>query len=223
MELWHGSRDIVKRPSLDRCNPHNDYGAAFYCTPSQHMACEWACPTSGNGFANHYRLEAVGLQVLDLQSGEYGVLHWLAVLAAHRLFDPQNALASAGLSYLQDNFLLDVGTYDVVRGYRADDSYFSFARAFLNNTITVGQLAEAMRLGDLGIQYALRTQTALDNLHFIGVYRAPGKQYYPLRNAGDLKVRTSFKHINSTPDLDGLFIRDIIRSGITPEDPRLYV
>ena len=35
-------------------------------------------------------------------------------------------------------------------GYRADDSYFSFANAFLNNTISLEQLRKAMYLGKLG-------------------------------------------------------------------------
>lgn len=31
----------------------------------------------------------------------------------------------------------------MIRGYRADDSYFSFATAFLNNTISLAQLEKA--------------------------------------------------------------------------------
>ena len=39
--------------------------------------------------------------------------------------------------YLTWHFGIDVNAYDLVMGYRADDSYFAFAEAFLNNTITV--------------------------------------------------------------------------------------
>ena len=51
-----------------------------------------------------------------------------------------------------------MGEYDVIIGYRADDSYFSFAKDFINNTISVEQLAEAMRLGELGIQIVLKSE-----------------------------------------------------------------
>ncbi|MBR2627880.1 MAG: DUF3990 domain-containing protein, partial [Peptococcaceae bacterium] len=37
-------------------------------------------------------------------------------------------------------------------GYRADDSYFSFANAFLNNTLSLRQLEKAMMLGKHGEQ-----------------------------------------------------------------------
>ena len=40
----------------------------------------------------------------------------------------------------------------MIIGYRADDSYFSFANAFLNNTLSLEQLKEAMYLGKLGEQ-----------------------------------------------------------------------
>lgn len=48
--------------------------------------------------------------------------------------------------YCRDNFLIDVSEYDVIIGYRADDSYFTFAKSFVSNGISLQQLQLAMRL-----------------------------------------------------------------------------
>lgn len=62
---------------------------------------------------------------------------------------------------MKDNFLIDITGYDVIIGYRADDSYFSFARAFINNEISLTQLSYAMKLGKLGEQIVLKVQKHL--------------------------------------------------------------
>ena len=79
MELWHGSEVVVEHPSLDKCRQFNDYGRGFYCTPHEEMAMEWACRTESDGVANRYELELDGLSVLDLESGEFSILNWLAI------------------------------------------------------------------------------------------------------------------------------------------------
>ena len=65
-----------------------------------------------------------------------------------------------GADWLKEHFLLDLTPYDAVVEYRADDSYFSFTRAFLNNEISLTQLAYAMRLGKLGEQFVLKNPAA---------------------------------------------------------------
>ena len=49
-------------------------------------------------------------------------------------------------------------------GYRADDSYFSFASDFINGAISYRQLCNAMCLGKLGQQFVLKSNgKALDS------------------------------------------------------------
>ena len=48
-----------------------------------------------------------------------------------------------------DNFLPDYKSYDIIKGYRADDSYFSYARDFISNTLSLEDLKQAMMLGKL--------------------------------------------------------------------------
>lgn len=99
MELWHGSEVVVEHPSLDKCRQFNDYGRGFYCTPHEEMAMEWACRTEADGIANRYELNADGLSVLDLESGDYSILNWLAILADNREFNVSTPLAREGLHY----------------------------------------------------------------------------------------------------------------------------
>lgn len=82
--------------------------------------------------------------------------------------------AREGLRYLLDNCLIDISPYDVIRGYRADDSYFSFARQFVSGMISLRQLQRIMRLGDLGIQYALMSECAFSAIRFCDWKQALG-------------------------------------------------
>lgn len=157
MELWHGSQKIIETPQLGLGKIHNDYGQGFYCTESLDLAREWACSRDADGFANRYELDIADLKVLDLLSPQYCVLHWIALLVEHRSFRKDTAIAAGACEYLHDHFLPQTSTCDVIRGWRADDSYFSYARAFVNNTITVDQLGRSMRLGNLGEQIVLKS------------------------------------------------------------------
>ena len=70
--------------------------------------------------------------------------------------------------HLTERFSINVNACDLVVGYRADDSYFDFAEAFLNNAITVEQLSRAMRLGKLGEQIVLKSQFAFSKIKYEG-------------------------------------------------------
>lgn len=146
IELFHGSRALVEKPQLAKCRPFNDYGPAFYCTESLELAKEWACNLGEDGIANCYRLELDGLALLDLNAPQYCILHWLAVLLRYRQVSLASPTLKAGAAWLLEHYAIDLEPFDIVRGYRADDSYFSFARAFLRNEITLEQLTRAKRL-----------------------------------------------------------------------------
>ena len=83
--LYHGSETIVKQPIYGEGKIYNDYGRGFYCTESLELAKEWACTESRDGYANEYELELEGLNVLNLSSDEYTILHWLALLLVYRI------------------------------------------------------------------------------------------------------------------------------------------
>ena len=98
-------------------------------------------------------------------------MNWIAVLVTHRLFSIKSPAAQRAKRYLIDNFGVNVNAYDLIIGYRADDSYFDFAASFLNNGISVQQLANAMRLGKLGEQIVIKSKYAFSLLHYDGFSR----------------------------------------------------
>ena len=213
IELWHGSSHVIKHPEYGMGKPNNDYGRGFYCTRSIELAKEWACVGLDDGFANRYTLTTDGLL--------FTILNWLAMLVENRRFQPTTAVAAQGIEYLKQVFLPDTSQADAIIGYRADDSYFSFARAFVNNAISLDQLAEAMRLGELGKQIVLTSPRAFAALRFQGCEIARASTYHVLRNERDRTAREAYRRNSAEADLDGLFMRDIIREKVTNDDPRL--
>ncbi len=221
LSLYHGSPQIVEKPLLGFGKPYNDYGQGFYCTQNIELAKEWACPSIDDGFANCYELETDNLKLLDLQGEEFSTLNWLAILVNNRKFDLDTPIMRQGVYYLKEKFLPDISTFDIITGYRADDSYFSFARAFLSNQISYSQLQTAMKLGKLGEQIMLKSQKSFEQIKFTGYEIAEGKKYYPLRKERFNKAKNDFAASLATSDISGLFIRDLILGEVKPDDPRL--
>lgn len=220
IDLYHGSSEIVKVPVYGQGRRHNDYGLGFYCTQNEDLAREWASSSIGDGYSNHYTLDTEHLSVLDLNSGEYTILNWIAVLISHRLFRPSAPVAGRAMRYLEENYAVNVNAFDIIKGYRADDAYYDFADAFLNNAITVEQLAAAMRLGKLGEQIVLKSQAAFDRIKFVDFTAVDSSIYYPARKARTLTAEKDFRRICEA-DADGLYMIDIIREKVTNDDPRL--
>ena len=125
--------------------------------------------------------------------------------------------------YILKNFSIDLTKVDVIIGYRADDSYFSFARDFLKNTITVAQLSRAMELGKLGIQVVLHSEKAFEQLKYIESTIADNETYYTKRRARDLMAKEEYREATklSSVTQDDLFIMDIIRQEVKNDDPRI--
>lgn len=219
--LYHGSPSIIESPVFGKGKSYNDYGKGFYCTEHIELAKEWACSENIDGYVNQYELDTSDLTVLNLSSDEFTILNWLAILMLNRKARLSTPLARRAKDYLIENFLPNYTGYDVIVGYRADDSYFSFARAFISNEISLKQLGYAMRLGKLGEQFVLKSQKAFDTIKFVNYQVADNTIYYAKRKARDDEARTTYNKELENEDLNGIFIRDIIREGIKPNDLRL--
>ena len=220
MIIYHGSKDIIERPEFGKGNRKNDYGLGFYCTENVELAKEWACSNNEtNGYANQYEIDLSSYKVLDLREEKYSILNWMALLLKFRTFDVNTPISVQAKEYILENFYVDVEEYDVIIGYRADDSYFSFAKDFINNTISVEQLAEAMRLGELGIQIALKSKKAFDTVKYISYELAECKEYYVKRVSRDKKARETYlSGYRQNLVTDGSFVMDIIRKGLKNGD-----
>ena len=158
MKIYHGSDKIIEKPVFGKGKPFNDYGLGFYCTEEFDLAGEWAVSAERDGYINEYSIDTRRLSVLDLNAQDYCILDWLEVLLENRRFDIQSDFGEEASSYLRANFGADYGRYDLIKGYRADDSYFSFAQDFLNNAISLSTLEKAMKLGLLGEQIVLKSK-----------------------------------------------------------------
>lgn len=222
MELFHGSQKIIRLPIFGAGNPKNDYGPGLYCTADIDLAKEWACSEEDDGFANRYQLETDGLSHLHLNEGGYNILNWLAILLENRTFDLSLPTAARAKKYILDNFLPDYRKYDIITGYRADDSYFSFSRAFLSNGITLEQLRRAMSLGKLGEQIVIKSPAAFERLAFVEAIPADASVYHPRRMQRDRSARLAFQQmLQEDPGPNAIYVSDIIKEGWKEDDPRL--
>lgn len=218
--VYHGSQNIIETPALGQGKKNNDFGLGFYCTQINELAKEWAVTSMNDGFSNKYTLDTEYLNVLKLNSPEFTILNWIAVLIEHRVFATKNPIVNRAKKYLSENFSLNVNFYDIITGFRADDSYFDYAEAFLNNSITVEQLSYAMHLGKLGEQIVLKSEYAFSKIKFEGFETAEKDIYFSRRKTrNDVANKLYFELLKE--EQDGLFIQDIIRGAIKNDDPRI--
>lgn len=162
--LFHGTSEKIVVPTYGRGEKKHDYGQGFYLTESIDLAKEWAVcrPNEENGWVHKYQLDIAELKILDFQ--DKGVLSWLAELMKHR-----DAADSKRYRMLSKKFIekygIDTKDYDVIRGWRANASYFYIAKEFVRDNIDIDILEELLSLGDLGIQYCIKSELAYSKLH----------------------------------------------------------
>ncbi|MCI6812661.1 MAG: DUF3990 domain-containing protein [Lachnospiraceae bacterium] len=162
--LFHGTPDKIVKPIYGKGEEKHDYGRGFYLTESLDLAKEWAVcrPNETNGFVHQYEFDADGLKILDFQ--EKGVLAWLAELMKHR-----DAADSKRYRMLAKKFIAKYGVnteeYDVIKGWRANASYFYITKEFVRDNIDMDILEELLSLGGLGIQYCIKSELAFSKLH----------------------------------------------------------
>lgn len=220
--LFHGSQEIIEKPEFGKGARTNDYGRGFYCTENEELAKEWACAKNANGYVNRYTLEMSDLKILNLNSEDYHILNWLAILTENRTYWQSGSIAEEAKNYIRQNFLLDISSCDVIIGYRADDSYFSFAQDFVAGTISLRKLSEAMHLGKLGEQIVLKSKKAFERIRFEDYAEVAAEEYYVKKAARDLEARKQYRSSKKGADsANDIFMLDILREGIKNGDPRL--
>ena len=164
--LYHGSPNKVVIPQYGCGDDKHDYGRGFCLTDDIELAKEWAVcrPDEKNGWVHKYELECDELKILDFK--EYDVLAWLAELMKHR-----DAADSKRYRMLAEKFIAkygkDTDEYDVIKGWRADASYFYIAKEFVRDNIDIDILEELLLLGELETQYCVKSERAYSRLHEI--------------------------------------------------------
>lgn len=164
--LFHGTPDKVVVPTYGLGDDKHDYGRGFYLTDNFELAKEWAVcrPDGTNGWVHKYEIDTDGLKILDFQEND--VLSWLAELMKHR-----DAADSRRYKMLAAKFIekygIETDAYDVIKGWRANASYFYIAKEFVRDNIDIEILEELLALGGLGVQYCIKTELAFSMLHEI--------------------------------------------------------
>lgn len=218
--LYHGSKAVIEKPEYGKGKKYNDYGLGFYCTEDINLAKEWSVDINRDGYANKYALDISDLKILNL-SESATVLNWIAILLQNRVFILKNDITKQGKSFLLKNYSIPVDKYDVIVGYRADDAYFAYAESFLNNSISVQRLSEALRLGNLGEQIVLKSRKSFNRIKFLGYEKAYWSEFYPLRLLRNVNARNKFlNNRRGNISSEDLYLSDIIK-GVPKDDPRL--
>lgn len=194
--LYHGSPNKEIKPQFGLGNEKHDYGKGFYLTESIELAREWAVcrPDASNGWIHQYEFETDGLKILDFKKQD--VLSWLAELMKHR-----DAADSKRYRLLSGKFIEKYGIptdeYDVIKGWRANASYFYIAKSFVRDEVDVDILEELLALGGLGIQYCIKKEIAYERLIEIrdGLQSVDFAQFNERYNARDIEARENMRRL----------------------------
>lgn len=188
--LFHGSPNKVVTPQFGLGKDKHDYGRGFYLTADIELAKEWAVcrPDESNGWVHEYELDTDGLTVLDFQ--DHDVLVWLAELMKHRDADDSKRYRVLSKKFIA-KYGIDTSGADVIKGWRANASYFYIAKEFVRDNVDVDILEELLSLGGLGIQYCVKSQRAYDQLSEVpqGLIPVDYREFNDLYNTRDVAAR----------------------------------
>ncbi len=194
--LFHGTPDKIVVPTYGKGEEKHDYGQGFYLTESIDLAKEWAVcrPNEENGWVHKYQLDTDGLKILDFQ--EKGVLAWLAELMKHRDAADSKRYRMIAKKFIE-KYGVDAEDYDVIRGWRANASYFYIAKEFVRDNIDMDILEELLSLGGLGIQYCIKSERAYSKLHEVedGLMTVQYAEFNEKYNQRDIAARQKMREL----------------------------
>lgn len=220
VNLYHGTKYNNLIPRYLGGSDNNDYGNGFYTTPVRSLAMEWAYApytTGGKGYLYTYELSLAGLNILNLT--ECSVLNWVAELLANRDIDEVGEDADVinyRKEFILSRYKLNTSEYDIIIGYRADDSMYSYVMSFLNGLFSLEDLTDSIRFGSLGLQVFFKSKRAFSRLNKssadINIVPYKYKEYYDNRISGaKSKYRDLKKRRLISKNMNGTYITDIVR------------
>lgn len=194
--LYHGSPNKVIEPKYGFGNDKHDYGDGFYLTENIELAKEWAVcrPNETSGWVHQFELDITDLKVLDFT--EYNVLSWLAELMKHREASDSKRYKVLSKKFIE-KYGIDTSSYDVIKGWRANASYFYIAKEFVRDNIDIEILEELLSLGGLGIQYCIKTERAYEKLLEVydGLLKVDYNEFNEKYNERDVNARKKMREL----------------------------
>lgn len=161
--LYHGSPNKIVEPKFGLSEERHDYGKGFYLTQDFQLAKEWAVcrPETESGFVHKFELKTESLEIFDYE--KENILCWLSELMKHREAADSKRYRTLAPKFIQ-KFGKNTENADVIKGWRANASYFYIAKAFVRDEVDIDILEELMQLGGLGIQWCVKSEKAFLNL-----------------------------------------------------------
>lgn len=216
IRLYHGQKWPDVRPTFGLGEDKHDYGKGFYTTRDIGLACEWAqmFENINKQYVYAYNLDVSRLNILNLD--KLDDLNWIAELLQHRW--PKS---SKRLEYRRQEIIkrykINTSGYDLIVGWRADQSYFRIATAFLNDKISIQQLRMLLKTGNLGIQYTIKQKKAFDQIQCIGrkeLNAVEVNKYKYMYNDRDNKARDYLQQfMDDILPPESILIRDLLGEG----------
>ena len=155
IKVFHAGYELIMRPDLGRGRKNADFGQGFYMTKDYEFATRWAREKSGaDVILNTYELDESGLNIKYLDRNE----EWFRYIFANRRVKP-------------DEF----SEYDVIVGPIANDTIFNTLGIMTSGYISDDEALKLMCVGPMYQQVVLKSQAAVDNLHFVSAEKLIGE------------------------------------------------
>lgn len=163
MLLYHGSPNKIVTPTFNLGEERHDYGKGFYLTADLNLAKEWAVcrPETESGYVHSFELNTDGLFIFDFE--KENILCWLSEIMKHRDAADSKRYRVLSAKFIE-KFGKDTSKADVIKGWRANASYFYIAKAFVRDEIDIDILEDLMLLGELGIQWCIKSEKAYQQI-----------------------------------------------------------
>lgn len=211
MIFYYGADRKVEKPlyNYSEGNPNNDYGLGFYLTREKDKAELWASQYE-DGYCIKYEVDLKDLKVLYLNSNtEEEIMQWISILVNNRFSKEEIENYRDTIDWLNNNYHIDLDEYDVIVGYRADDSYFLYSRDFVANELSIDALSKAMKLGRLGLQYCLKSEKAFKRIKTLEYIKIEKNNNYSVFRRN---VRQEYLDTKANDDIHNTRILDIMRA-----------
>ena len=157
--LFHGAKKVLSLPLniIANSKARNDFGLGFYLGTSFEQAANYI------SFLNVNKVYAFKLNLKNLKIVKFEVnTDWMLAIAYYRGWIEEYKDSPKVL-----NIIKEVEAADVIIAPIADNRMFDIINEFVENTITDEQCKHALAATNLGYQYVLKSNKALNQIDLL--------------------------------------------------------